>query len=200
MTCRASHANITFRAGSAALLSRLALALLCIYITLTPPTLPLSQAQSPAQNESEEVLIAALLKAGKEGQAIESLLDQHGALITPRLWNKLTSRALSAYCTAGSEQSLLLYGIALNVAERLKDQRLVAATHYRIGRTYSGLGQTQSAIQSLLESRKIFEAAELRRDLIYVLGDLASLYYYAEDFKPARLHAEESILSTGPDS
>ncbi len=175
------------------MLPRLALALLGAFIVFILPTGLPSQAQSPAQVEGGDELVAALLKAGKEGQPIDKLLDERRALITPRLWEKLAKQALSAYYNEGPDQSFTLYGIALNVAERLKDQRLIAITHYRIGRTHSGLGQTKEAIQSHLTSKRFFEAAGLRRDLIYVLSDLAALYYQAEEYKTARSYAEESI-------
>jgi tetratricopeptide (TPR) repeat protein len=175
------------------MLPRHALILLCAFIVFILTTFLSSQAQSPARIEGEDALIGALLKAGKEVQPIDKLLDERRALITPRLWEKLAKQALSAYYNDGPDQSLTLYGIALNVAERLKDQRLIAITQYRIGRTYSALGQTREAIQSHLTSKTFFEAAGLRRDLIYVLGDLAALYYQAEEYKTARSYAEESI-------
>src|SRR5262245_36579221 len=159
MNWRALHINITFRAGRAVMLPRLALALLFAFIVFIIPNLLPSQAQSPARIEDEDALISALLKAGKEGQPIDRLLDEHRALITPRLWEKLAKRALSVYYDGGADQSFTLYGIALNVAERLKDQRLIAITHYRVGRTHSGLGQTREAIQSHLASKSFFEAA-----------------------------------------
>ncbi|MGE0131478.1 MAG: hypothetical protein AB7U82_25630 [Blastocatellales bacterium] len=154
----------------------------------------MSQAQGPKPVEGEEALIAALLKVGKEGQAVGKLLDEHTALITPQFWDRLTKRALSTYYFVGADQSLTLYGIALSVAERLKDQRLVATSHYNIGRTYSGLGRIAAAIQSHLASRRAFDAAGLRRDLIYVLSDLASLYYYAGEYKTATSYAEQCCV------
>src|SRR5262245_57173600 len=193
MTCRVLPINVTFRTGRALMLPRFALASLCAFIVfIVPASLP-SQAQSLARVEDEDALVAVRLKAGKEGQPIDKLLDERSALITPRLWEKLAKQALSAYYNDGPDQSFTLYGIALNVAERLKDQRLIAITHYRIGRTYSGSGQTREAIRSHLTSKRFFEAAGLRRDLIYVLGDLAALYYQAEEYKTARSYAEESI-------
>ncbi len=183
MNLRALHINITFRAGRTVLLPRLALALLGAFIVFILPTCLPSQARSPAQVDGGDELVASLLKAEKEGLPIDKLLDERRALITPRLWEKLAKQALSAYYNDGPDQSFRLYGIALNVAERLKDQRLIAITHYRIGRTHSGLGQTREAIQSHLTSKRFFEAAGLRRDLIYVLGDLAALYYQAEEYK-----------------
>src|SRR5262245_41418942 len=159
MNRRALHVNITYRAGRDAMLPRLALALLCAFIVSVIPTFLPSQAQSPAQIEGEDTLIMALTEAGKERRTIDTLLDERRALITPRLWEKLAKHALSAYYNDGPDRSLTLYGIVLNVAERLKDQRLIAITHYRIGRTYSGLGQTSEAIRSHLTSKSFFEAA-----------------------------------------
>lgn len=138
-------------------------------------------------------MITALLRVGKEGQAVDKLLDENTSLITPQFWDRLTKRAITAYYFVGSDQSLTLHGIALNVAERLKDQRLVATSHHNIGRTYSGLGRIEAAIQSHLESKRTFEAAGLQRDLIYVLSDLASLYHYAGEHKTASSYAEQSL-------
>src|SRR5262245_34952166 len=140
MNRRALHITITFRAGRVVRLPRHALALLCAFIVFILPTFIPSQAQSPVQIESEDALLAALLKAVKEGCPTDKLLDERRALITPRLWENLALHALIAYYSHNPDQSLTLYGIALNVAERLKDRRLIAITHYRIGRTYSGVG------------------------------------------------------------
>jgi CHAT domain-containing protein/uncharacterized protein HemY len=193
MNWRELHTTINFRAGKGARLPRHALALLCAFIVFITPTLIPLQAQSPLRTEGEDALIGALLKAGKEGQPVDNLLDERRDLITPRLWEKLAKHALSAYYNDGPDQSLALYGIVLNIAERLKDKRLIAITHYRVGRTFSGLGRTREAIQSHLKSKSFFEAAGVRRDLIYVLGDLAALYYQAEEYKTARSYAEECI-------
>src|SRR5262245_52009679 len=118
MNRRALHITITFRAGRVVRLPRHALALLCAFIVFILPTFIPSQAQSPVQIESEDALLAALLKAVNEGYPTDKLLDERRAFITPRLWEKLAMHALIAYYKAppNPDQSLTLYGIALNVA------------------------------------------------------------------------------------
>src|SRR5262249_25530650 len=49
------------------------------------------------------------------------------------------------------------------------------------------------AIQACLASKKVFEEAVLRKDLIYILSELGSLYLYSQDYKQARSYAEQSI-------
>src|SRR5262245_7015140 len=109
MNWRALHINIAFRAGRTVMLRRLAFALLCAFIVFILPTFLRSQGRSQAQVEGGDELIAALLKAGKEGLPIDKLLDESRALITPRLWEKLAEQALSAYYNDGPEQSFTLY-------------------------------------------------------------------------------------------
>ncbi len=81
----------------------------------------------------------------------------------------------------------------MNIAEGLKDHKLIATTHYSIGRTFSSLSKVDAAIQSYLTSKKAFESAGVRRDLIYIFSDLGALYLYASDYKQARFYAEQSI-------
>jgi CHAT domain-containing protein len=195
MTPNSTSRDTRFRTGKDAVLSRLDIrvALLCLALVLSLPSLCFPQTQSPSNIESEDALIAALAKIGKDRQRVDQLLDAHSALVTPRLWEKLSAQAISAYFRSGTDQSLTLYGIALNVAERLKDGRRIAKTHYNIGKTYSGIGKVDAAIQSYLNSKEAFERAGMRRDLIYILSDLSSLYFYASDYKQARSYAEQSL-------
>ena len=124
---------------------------------------------------------------------VEALLNEHSQLITASLWNKLVDRAAFAYYGTGLERALWLYGVAIQVAERLSDQKLVATTWYKIGGSYSGMGKMEESIQAYLTSKKVFEAAGFERDLIYILSDLGSLYFYVDDSKQARVYAEQSL-------
>ncbi len=177
------------------MLSRLAirLVLLCVLFILNLPISSFSQTPSTTSVENEDVLIAALVNAAKDGQAMDILLDTHPTLVTSRLWEKMSSRALSAYHFKGPDQSLALYGIALKIAVRLQDGRRTATTHYRIGQTYSGIGKVDAAIQSYLASKTAFENAGLHKDVIYILSDLGSLYFYASDYKQARSYAQQCL-------
>jgi CHAT domain-containing protein/Tfp pilus assembly protein PilF len=153
-----------------------------------------SFAQQTNTTRTEEDLITVLMKSDSDGQTpLQSLLQNHSSLVTHHLWEKLLAKAASAYYFNGPNHSLTLYRIALTVADHLKDVRSLASTHYNICRTYSGLGKAEEAIQSCLESRNLFESAGLKRDLIYVLSDLGSLYLYARDYKQARSYSAQAI-------
>jgi CHAT domain-containing protein/uncharacterized protein HemY len=165
---------------------------LALNLALTIPAL--SQDHLNAQVRTEQDLIAAILKAGKAGQTtIETLLNEHQPLVTQSLWEQLIKVAASAYYMRSADKALEIYDASLLVATHLKDKRCVAATHYNIGRTYSSMGKVGEAIRAYIESKTVFEAAGLRRDLIYILSDLGSLYFYAQDYKQARACSEESV-------
>jgi CHAT domain-containing protein len=178
-------------AGRVLLLSR-HLFLLFLTLSAAPPVVCAGQQVGVIQ--TEEDLIAALVKAGNsQPPSIQAVLQQHHSIVTNQLWKKLIAKAANSYYVTGPDHSLAFYNIALAVADYLKDVRLLASTHYNIGRTYSGLGKATEAIQSCLESKKLFEAVGARRDLIYVLSDLGSLYLYARDYKQARSYSEQAI-------
>ncbi len=168
-------------------------ALICFTIILCPQLNSFAQQTSPIQ--SEEELISTLMKADSDRQtSLQYLLQDYSSLVTPRLWKKLIAKATSAYYSDGPDRSLALYRVAIAVADHLKDVKSLASTHYYICRTYSGLGKTDEAIRSCLESRRLFESAGLRRNLIYVLSDVGSLYLYARDYKQARYYSEQAIV------
>lgn len=166
--------------------------LLVVALILCLPTN--NPAQQTATSQQEDALITALLQADREqALSLQQLLQNQSSLVTPRLWQKLISKAVTAYYTNSPDHSLALYRIALIVAKQLQDTHSLATTHYNICRTYSGMGRTQEAIQSCLISKDIFSAAGLARDLIYVLSDIGSLFLYARDYPQARAYSEQAI-------
>jgi CHAT domain-containing protein len=166
--------------------------LLCFTVLVLSSTSRAGQQTETIQTEEE--LIIALVKIGNQQQpSIRTLIQQHQALVTKRLWDKLIVKAADSYYDKGADHSLALYDIALAVADHLKDVRLLASTHYNIGRTYSGLGKTTEAIRSCLESKRLFESVGAKRDLIYVLSDIGALYLYARDYKQAKYYSEQSL-------
>lgn len=71
--------------------------------------------------------------------------------------------------------------------------RIAASTYYKIGWAEFGRGNIASAIEKYLESKRLFEEAHARRDLIYVLADLGSLYIYSADYKTSKVYSEQSL-------
>ncbi|MBO0859665.1 MAG: CHAT domain-containing protein [Chloracidobacterium sp.] len=113
------------------------------------------------------------------------------------LWKSLVDRGAAAYFLTDLEKSLSFYDAAVEVAEYLKDKRLLAMTYFDISRAYSGADKIKEAIQANLTCKRIFEEVGRQKDLVYVLGDLGSLYLYLQDYKRARMYAEESLRLAG---
>lgn len=184
------------KTGRVHALSRSFVRSICLFIftVLLLPAIASSQSPNPPQYQSQDELISALLKLnGSQKENIPALLDRHRSLVTAALWKGLVVKAANAYHLEGLEQSLLIYDIAIEVAERIKDGRRLATTYYNVGRTYAAVGKIKDAIQAYLASKKIFEEAGLQKDLIYILSDLGSLHLYSQDYKQARAYAEQSI-------
>jgi CHAT domain-containing protein/uncharacterized protein HemY len=142
--------------------------------------------------KTEPELISALCRLDHDGRSRELLLRSHPQLVDSRLWRDLNDFAANAYALS-PDQSLRLYEVAVQVANQMGDQRLVATTYYNIGRTYSGLNQFPAAIRAYEKSREYFEQAGLQRDLIYILADLGALYFIQEDYENAKACSERSI-------
>lgn len=156
-----------------------------------------SQTPSTTQIQNEDALLLALVNC-EPGQTtkIKALITENQHLVSPRLWERLTERAAAAYYYVSPEKALAIYNIALEVSDSLNDKRLLAVTYYKIGLTYSGIGQPESAIQAHLTSKKLFEEAGLQRDLTYILSDLGSLYFHLQNYNEAKKYAEQSIALT----
>lgn len=166
----------------------------CAFLALLLLCASSSQPLTAAQIQNEDALLLALVNC-EPGQTtkIKALITENQHLVTPRLWEKLTERAAAAYYYVSPEKALAIYNIALEVSSSLNDKKLLATTHYKIGLTYSGIGQTESAIQAHLISKKLFEEAGLQKDLVYILSDLGSLYFHLQNYNDAKKCAEQSI-------
>ncbi len=75
--------------------------------------------------------------------------------------------------------------------ENPEQLRRAASTLYKIGWAEFGRGNIASAIEKYLESKRLFEEAHARRDLIYILADLGSLYIYSADYKTSKVYSEQ---------
>lgn len=179
---------------SSSSLSLFSILCLSTLLLLLLPCVSRSQATGVAQTQNEESLLLAFINC-EPGQTakIKALITENQHLVSPRLWEKLIERAAAAYYYVSPEKALAIYNIALEVASSLNDKKLLAATHYKIGLTYSGIGQTESAIQAHLISKNLFEEAGLQKDLVYILSDLGSLYFHLQNYDEAKRFAEQSI-------
>src|SRR5438045_1310191 len=102
------------------------------------------------------------------------------ALVALTMLGALSISARSQQQPAGQKDS----------AEQLRHS---AATYYEAGWAEFGRGNIASAIEKYLESKRLFEEAHAKRDLIYILADLGSLYIYSGDYKTSRVFSEQSL-------
>ena len=151
----------------------------------------------PRQNaaiQSQQELTLALLKAQSETPPeVATLLKDNAQLLSEALWQAFMDAAAKKYSENLHDRSFLLYDIARQVALQLNEKKLLARTHYYLGRSYSGLNQLQKAKAAYIESQNAFAAAGLQRDLIYILSDLGTLSLIQEDYAAARGFSEDSV-------
>lgn len=146
------------------------------------------QVEAPRYETEDEFVFALTKVAGNNQAAIEELLSTRKELVNERLWQRLI--AASKY---NPTSTALFFDLALQVANRLHNQRLIGATYYHIGWYEFGRGNISLAIQNYLQSKQALEQAGARRDLIYVLADLGTLYSYASDYQAAKDYSEKSL-------
>src|SRR6266536_2892728 len=145
--------------------------------------------------QSEADLVSALCSKETNQPAIQSLIESHPQLINSDLWTDVNKQAVLAYYSQSPERSIAIYNIAIQVAAQLRDPKLLAATYYSVGRTYSGLSKFRDAIESYEKSKAYFEQAGQSTGLANVLADLGALYLIQEDYAKAREYSERSITS-----
>lgn len=147
--------------------------------------------------ESETQLASILCQNPKDEAANELLLDKHAPLVNVSLWNALLDCASSAQRQGSIAKSTEIYTLTLRVAKRLNRPELVASTYYHLGRTYWVMNDFENSIQSYETSRKLFEQARIRSNLIQVLADLGALYLATEDYEKAQSYSEQSLAIVG---
>ena len=153
-----------------------------------------SLAQTATQKlKTQEQFISVLTEQVQNPQAIDGLLKTHPELVNAQLWALLIDRAATQYYSKEPKRSLIAYDLASLVAGEMKDPRLLAITHYYSGRAYSGLNELSQAVGAYEKSRAYFEQAGLRRDLIYILADLGSLYVILGDYSRAKDYSERAL-------
>jgi CHAT domain-containing protein/tetratricopeptide (TPR) repeat protein len=165
---------------------------LCLFILLLLS--PVVAAQDSKQTAlAERDLIAALSDPKTDQSLRAALLKTNSNIVTPRLWEAFNFFAAESYYRQLPERSIAYYEVAVQIAAHLNDYKLIATTYYNIGRTHSGLSQFRQATEAYLRSKEEFERAGLRRDCIYILGDLGALYFNLEDYQKAEDYSEQSI-------
>src|ERR1044072_7215380 len=155
-----------------------------------------ANAQS-VQTIDSEAQLASVLCRNREDTSNELLLDKHAQLVNVTLWNPLLDCANPAQRQGSTTKSIMIYKLALRIADRLNKPEVVATTYYYQGRTYSQMNDFENSIQAYETSRKLFEQAGLESNLSYVLADLGALYFVMEENAKAQSYAEQSLALTG---
>jgi CHAT domain-containing protein len=158
---------------------------------LLPVTLPAQNVEQQITNEAD--LASILCRGPKDEQSRDALLRAYPQLIDSRLWEEVSRRAAAAYYQESPDRALQIYEISIQVANKLGDTKLLAKTYYNQARTFSGVNQTERAIESYERSREYFAQAGLKRDLIYVLADMGAIYFNKEDYEKAKGYSGQSI-------
>src|SRR5437867_1052781 len=87
----------------------------------------LAFAQSGEQQiQTEKELVSALSDNHAGLSSRELLLKAHPQLVNTRLWSELSDQAAAAYNGQLPEQSVAIYGIAIQVANHLHEPKLAA--------------------------------------------------------------------------
>jgi len=163
-----------------------------IGVFLLLPLMVVAQTSAPPI-KSEAELASALCHVQKDEQSRAGLLSDYPQLVDSRLWDDVSRRAVAAYYQESPDRALKLYEVLIQVANKLGDTKLLAKTYYNLARTFSGVNQTEKAIQSYERSREYFAQAGLKRDLIYVLADIGAIYFNKEDYQKAKEYSEQGI-------
>lgn len=143
--------------------------------------------QSEIRNQDQ--LLGALIGAcHADLSCSRPLLDIHKDLLTSGLWQRVI--ATGDYRAI---EPTTAYQLALEIASRLNDKRLSGLTQYKIGWNQFGKGEIAQAIESYLQSKRLLEQAQQRRDLIYVLADLGTLYIFSADYVKAFQFSQDSL-------
>jgi CHAT domain-containing protein/Tfp pilus assembly protein PilF len=162
-------------------------------VLLLLPLMALAQSvQQQIRTQAE--LASALCRVQGTEQSRDALLTTHPLLIDSRLWEDVTRRAVAAYYQESPERAVGIYEVSKQVANKLRDPKLLAKTYYNLARTFSGMNQPEKAIASYERSRAYFEQVGLKRDLIYVLADIGAIYFNKEDYQKAKEYSDQSIL------
>jgi len=125
---------------------------------------------------------------GNDLACSDRLLDNHRDLVSKDLWQDVVSLG-----DARAVSSSAAYAEALQIASKLNDKRLAGLAYYKLGWYEFGEGKISDAILSYERSKQYLEIAGARRDLIYVLADLGTLYIFAADYVKAYQSSQDSL-------
>lgn len=147
---------------------------------------------APTQIETENDLVSVLLSSPTERAATSVLLRDHSDLVTRKLFDKLVSKA-DALSGRDSLKSLLIYEMAREAAEQIRDKKLVAFTFFKSGVLYFQQGKIPLAKLDYIKSKKILEQDGLPSDLVVVLSQLANVCLFENALKEAQEYSQQSI-------
>jgi CHAT domain-containing protein/tetratricopeptide (TPR) repeat protein len=169
---------------------RFAISIVCVGLCLPICKFSLAQEHYPIKTEMD--LLFRLGKADHSPDEVDRLFQNHPGLITKLLWQRLFEVAILKL-SREPDRSFFFYDLALKVAERLKDDRLLRKTYHNIARSHFALRHYEDAKDWYLKSLIAFKDGKDDRDLILVLSDLGLLSLFQNRFSEAQEYSEATI-------
>jgi CHAT domain-containing protein len=169
----------------------MAIRILIVLILLVPVTVSAQVPRTPPI-KNEDDLVSALLLRPTEGPASSAVLRDHSGLVTKTLFDKLISQA-DGLSGRDSVKALVIYGMARETAEQIRNKKLLAFSFYKIGALYFQQGNLSSAKQSYLQSKQALEQEGRPSDLVVILSQLANVCLNQDALQEAKEYSQQSI-------
>jgi CHAT domain-containing protein len=162
-----------------------------IFLILFFPICVFAQATS-TQINTENDLVTVLLSSPTERAAASTILRDHSNLVTKALFDKLIAEA-DDLSGRDSSKSLLVYEMARETAEQIRDKKLVAYSFYKSGTLYFQRGNISLAKLDYMKSKQMLEQDGQPSDLVVVLSQLANVCLFQDALKETQEYSQQSI-------
>jgi CHAT domain-containing protein/Tfp pilus assembly protein PilF len=141
---------------------------------------------------SEDELAASLVAAGSEDER-RALLVSEKELVTVELQKALVRHGQRLSNQGGYGQALIIYRLALQIAEQLGDQRGVAITLRNIGIVYRSQGDYMQALEYYRKSLKLAEKVGDRSLIAPALNNIGVVHALQGDYAQALEYYQKSL-------
>src|ERR1700730_13655806 len=162
----------------------------CLLLLL--PITAFSQASLAPQIRNEDELVHVLLSQPIEAGTPSTIFQDHKALVTESLFDRLMSQG-DAVSKQDSSKALLIYDVAREAAQQIGDQKLLAYSFYKTALLHFRRGNITQAKQNYLKSKQILDRIGQPGDLVMVLSGLANVCLFQDALKDAKDYSQQSI-------
>lgn len=144
------------------------------------------------QARSTEDFRVSLL-AATDDDSVVMLLRKNRIKVTRMLWHKMIVQAYDKFRNKDFAESVRLHEIATMISKEMGDKALQAESHYRLGQAQFAYHRVDSAVESFLQSKLLFERMGALKDLTPVLGDLGTVFLVKMDYDKAEEYTLQSL-------